>query len=163
MSTSRQSLRDSETDQANISDEDQALITELSSLISTQSPDPDIFKALADVLRSCHLENKFEAVLDEMSQHFALSETKWLDWLSDATPPMEDRCIRLKLHAQSIKDNPISIKLWSQYIEFLEAHYDDDALASDDGMAQSAFSHDLDSIYRNAIETTKFHLEDVIR
>lgn len=114
------SSEDSDFNDIDIDESDMNLIMELDSQLDQNPKLYDAHIQFIQVLRTCKMTERLREARISMKDHFPLSETLWLDWITDELQALSegnDPTRVLSLLQESHKDY-FSIPLWMKHIEY---------------------------------------------
>jgi hypothetical protein len=148
------------------SDDQSDLIDDLLRRKTQEPPSIETYSALIQILRENDLWDEAEYTRKELVEVLALPEHMWLEWIADTTRLQaiqldENALVLYDLYARSIQDVPMSLKLWLDFLTFLETQCVRATQSSND--ENDFFSLELlTSVYEDALETTGYNMEIVM-
>ncbi len=97
------------------------LIIELNETLERNPSNYDANVQLIHVLRRCNMRQRLQEARYAMRDCFPLSESLWLDWISDELDAVacEEDIVRILDLLEYAHNDYLSIALWVQHIEYV--------------------------------------------
>jgi hypothetical protein len=102
-----------------VSDADMNLIMQLEAKLEENPANYDAYVQFIDVLRRCKMTERLREVRRAMHERFPLSESLWLDWITDELESIsgEEDISKIEDLLNNAQDDYLSIALWIQKLE----------------------------------------------
>ncbi|KAG7670140.1 putative Squamous cell carcinoma antigen recognized by T-cells 3 [Nannochloris sp. 'desiccata'] len=104
-----------------VSEADMNLIIQLEAKLEEDPSIYDAYVQFIDVLRRCKMMERLREVRRAMHERFPLSESLWLDWITDELESIsgEEDIPKIEDLLDSAQNDYLSIALWIQKLEFV--------------------------------------------
>lgn len=121
MSETSSSSDDSDFVPMDISEADMNLIIQLDTALQTNPASYDAHVQLIEVLRRCNMRERLRDARLNMQEKFPLSESLWLDWISDELDAAagEEDVVRVIDLLERAHNDYLSVPLWIQHLEYV--------------------------------------------
>ena len=102
-----------------VSEADMNLIIELEARLEAAPSDYDAYVQFIDVLRRCSMRERLKEVRRAMQARFPLSESLWLDWITDELDGVaaEEDVAKIEALLEQAHNDYLSVALWIQHLE----------------------------------------------
>lgn len=102
-----------------VSEADMNAIIELEARLEAHPADYDAYVVFIDVLRRCGMRERLKEVRRAMQARFPLSESLWLDWVTDELDAVasEEDIAKIESLLETAHNDYLSIALWIQHLE----------------------------------------------